>query len=193
MISYVSKIKNFFSKEPVKNDPEFIWKYMDIDQNLIDEIKEIYLKNIKKDLTHYGFYQNIDVTIPNILDKKVDMPVLIYCPRKYVPPFCHKDLKDRVLNGNIVTHSTLALNIPLINCENSRTIFYNCEHSLDKFIYKGRPTEVKDISKCKEIESYVLDKPILFNTQVLHAVFNHSDMPRLAISLRFEKNPINWL
>jgi hypothetical protein len=183
MISYVSKIKNFFNKEPVKNDPKFIWKYMDIDQNLIDEIKDIYLKNIKKDLTHYGFFQNIDATIPNIMGQQVVIPALIYCPRKYAPQYSHKDR---------VTHSTLALNIPLINCENSKTIFYECEKT-DKFIYKERLTEAKDISKCQEIGSYILDKPILFNTQVLHAVFNHSDMPRLSISLRFEKNPIDWL
>jgi hypothetical protein len=189
MISVISKIKNFFNKESLKNDNEFIWKYMDIDQSLVDEIKDIYLKNIKKDLTHYGFFQIIDATIPNIMGQKVVIPALIYCPRNYVPQYSHKD-KD--LTGNNVTYSTFALNIPLINCENSRTIFYECKKT-EKFFYKERLIEVKDISNCKEIGSYVLDKPILFNTQVLHAVFNHSDMPRLAISLRFEKNPVEWI
>ena len=183
MIPVISKIKNYFKKSAHTADFDFIWKYMDLDDALVNEIKDIYLKNINKDLTQYGSYQTLDVVLPDVMGYKVAVPALFYMPAGYTPNRSHKDP---------VSHSTLALNIPLMNCENSRTIFYKCDKT-DKVIYKERITETKNISKCQEIDSYVLDRPILLNTQILHAVFNYGDQPRLSISLRFETNPTDWI
>ena len=183
MIPVISKIKNYFKKSAAPADSHFVWKYIDLDDNLVNEIKDIYLKNIKKDLTQYGSYQTLDVVVPDIMGYKVAVPALFYMPAGYIPRRSHKDP---------ISHSSLALNIPIINCENSRTIFYECEKT-DKILYKERITETAPIKKCHEIDSYVLDKPILLNTQILHAVFNYGNTPRLSISLRFEKNPVEWI
>jgi hypothetical protein len=187
-MSFFSKVNNYFKKSSyTPEELKFIWKYMDLNGDLIDEIKEIYLNKLKKtSVTQYAFFQVLDVSLPTIMGKKVYIPGLIYSPGRYTPPNCHK---DPIQNPSPIH---LAVNIPLINCENSKTILYKCDKT-DIMMYRERPAETKHLSKCQEIDSYVLNKPILFNTQVLHAVFNYSDEPRIAISLRFEKNPIDWI
>jgi hypothetical protein len=182
-MSFFSKVNNYFKKSVSDVDTEFTWKYMNIDDILVDEIKDLYSKKINKDLTQYGTYQILDVDVPNILGHKVSVTGLHYTPAGYAPKLSHIDP---------ITHSALALNIPFLNCENTKTVFYESK-KLDKFMYKGRIAEGRHLSKCQEIDSYVLDKPILLNTQVLHAVFNYGDKPRVSITLRFEKNPIDWI
>lgn len=66
--------------------------------------------------------------------------------------------------------SKWALNIPILNCENSSTIFYNNEH--------------------KEIDRITLDVPHFLNVGVYyHQMINHNDSKnRLALSIRFNKS-----
>jgi hypothetical protein len=49
-------------------------------------------------------------------------------------------------------------------------------------------TEIAKIGDCDVIASYTLDRPLIFNTQMLHSVNNFSSETRVAISLRFDKN-----
>jgi hypothetical protein len=48
--------------------------------------------------------------------------------------------------------------------------------------------EIAKIEDCDLIASYTLDRPLIFNTQVLHSVNNFSAEYRVAISLRFDKS-----
>lgn len=92
--------------------------------------------------------------------------------------------------------SSLAMNFPVFDCENSYT-------SMCKII-SGTPVSKKlsngltavDFGECEasEISRYYLkDKAVLFNTQIPHRVFNDSDKSRLAISFRFVKDPWHLL
>ena len=187
-MSVFSKIKSYFKKEEPPKTYDFIWKYIDIDQSLIEEIKDIYLKNIKKDLTGTRFFQTLPIKVPNVLGQKVNQCSLIYSSAGFNHNYCHKD----VLYASDVK-SLLALNIPFKNCGNSETKFYK-DSEKNKHVFIGDMlSEVSPLDEANKISSYVLDKPILFETQILHAVFNYSDQPRVAISLRFEKNPVEWI
>lgn len=190
-MSVFSKIKSYFKKEEPPKTYDFIWKYMDIDESLIEEIKDIYSKNIKKDLTGSRFFQTLPIKVPNIMGQKVMQCSLVYSTARFNYNYCHKDPPRNIYNSD--TKSLLALNIPFRNCENSETKFYrDSEKNKHVFIGDMLP-EIAPLDEANKISSYVLDRPILFETQVLHAVFNYSDQPRVAISLRFEKNPIEWI
>ena len=196
MLSYIT---NLFKPKYIK--PDFIWKYMDIDSELVKEIQDLYLKNmpdIRKDkstsVTGQIFERLKDLKVPDVLGQTVCLSALIYSPAHIAPMFSHKD----AIQNDIAypDRNKYALNIPLINCEDSLTSFYSDKGAtaLDLPGYGGVQSTVKRIKGTKDvIDSYVLDGPIFFNTQVLHAVRNYSDKPRYAISLRFEENPLHWI
>jgi len=178
-------IKSIFKPKSVSDDI-FTWKYIDVDNDLVEEIRNIYLKNLKENLSHYRFFQVLPICIPDVMGKEVIGAGLVYSTGNHKSRYAHKDpIVDNA--------STLALNIPFINCQDSKTTLYkSCTAPLYNF-YGNRIAELANLSTCNMITSYTLDRPILLNTQVLHAVDNFSPEPRLAISLRFSKDPVEWL
>lgn len=180
-------IKDFFRSTPPSIDADrFIWKYMDLDTELVEEIKSIYLKNLPKDLNNLNFFNVLPITInvPDILGSKVTCCSLIYKAGNETQKYAHKDP---------ILHSTLALNIPLINCENSVTTLYKDDkHSLH-ISHRDQLIQILPVDKGTVLSTYVLDRPILFNTRIFHNVENFSTEPRVAISLRFKKNPLDWI
>ena len=183
-------VKNIFN-------PTFTWKHIELDDQLVEEIRQISLDKLKTITDNY-FAQHLDLDFPFLIKgRKIVSPLLIYCPGNFKSPYCHKDPIDEIHYS-----STYALNIPLINCGNSKTTFYKDRKPL--FISSKYATEntrikydavveMQSIYKAKEISSYVLDRPTLLNTQVFHNVINYSSEPRFAISLRFDKNPVEWI
>ena len=190
-MSVFSKIKSYFKKEETPITYDFIWKYIDIDESLIEEIKDIYSKNIKKDLTGSRFFQILPIKVPDIMGHKVNQSALIYSAAGTYHDHCHKDPPQSTYDSYM--KSQLVLNIPFRNCENSETKFYRDSEKNKHVIIGEMLPEIAPLDEANKISSYVLDRPILFETQILHAVFNYSNQPRVAISLRFEKNPVDWL
>ena len=178
----LSFIKNYF--KPAQDI--FTWKYIDVDNDLVEEIRDIYLKNLKENLSQYNFFQVLPICIPNVMGKEVIGAGLVYSSGNHKSSYAHKDpiVKDL---------STFALNIPLVNCQDSLTTLYKSRKAPMYNFNSYGITEIAKLSNCDAVTSYTLDKPILFNTQVLHAVDNLSPDPRLAISLRFTSNPVEWL
>ena len=140
------------------------------------------------------FTRLVDVNIPNILNQEVFMAALVYAPAHTNPKWAHKDTLG--FDPKNIELNRYALNIPLINCDNSLTTFYNDKKELimEWPWNNAKRTHTKRIhTKVDAIDSYVLNQPIFFNTQVFHAVENFNDSPRYAISLRFKKNPLHWI
>jgi hypothetical protein len=186
-MSLLYKIKNYFNPTPPTIEETFTWKYIDIDNELVDEIKDIYLKKLKTNLQDYEFFQILPIKIPNVLDQKVIGAGLAVSKGNCIQKYSHKDPMPPGTSFH-------ALNIPLKNCENSQTNLYKIKKG-KSVLYSnyGRPTpgadlaEIAKINDCDVIASYTLDRPLIFNTQILHSVHNFSSETRLAISLRFEK------
>lgn len=192
-MSLLHKIKDYFNPTPLTIEEPFTWKYVDIDIELVDEIKDIYLKKLKKNLEDYEFFQILSIKIPNVLDQQVIGAGLAVSTGNCIQKYSHKDPMPP-------NTSYYALNIPLKNCENSQTNLYKLKKGKSVlYTSYGRPmanaglTEIAKIGDCDVIASYTLDRPLIFNTQVLHSVNNFSSEPRVAISLRFEKDPIDWM
>lgn len=183
-MSLYYKIKKYFSPTPVIEET-FTWKYVDVDDELVNEIKDIYLKKLKKNLQDYEFFQLLKIEIPNVWGQKVIGAGLAVSKGNNIQKYSHKD--------PMPPHTSFfALNIPLKNCEDSQTNLYKIKKgksvlysTFGRPIIDGEVAEIARIDDCDVIASYTLDRPLIFNTQILHSVNNFSPEPRLAISLRF--------
>lgn len=163
----------------------FTCKYIDLDPRLVSYIQEIVLDNIPNKVEFYQALRNVE--IPNILGQQVEEVALVKIPPSISPELAHTDILCPY--GEF-----LALNIPLENCESSQTVFWvsNEDRIRDKLKSKHGYGWVytKD---CTAIDDFFLTRPVLFNHQVLHNVFNWSTKPRYAISIRFFKDPWHWI
>jgi len=178
---------------PVKNTryfeiPMFIWQYVDLDPDEVDRIQRSFIKATLTTI-NFNFFQPLKIDTNEFMGMKIKNPVLIQAA-----PFksgqVHIDVR---LDSNV-----LALQIPLVNCENSVTEFWE-----EKITEETQPwidgrdggSPYKHISReyCKKIDEFVLTKPIVFRTDIPHSVTNKSKNFRKAISLRFYDDPWHLL
>jgi hypothetical protein len=92
--------------------------------------------------------------------------------------------------------SSLAMNFPVFNCDDSYTAMYkiiNGSPSSKKLSSGLSATSFDDCDAAEISRYYLKDKAVIFNTQVPHCVFNNSDKLRYAISFRFKKDPWHLL
>jgi hypothetical protein len=183
MSSLLGKIKSFvdFTSTKPDDDDTFRWKYIDLDNDIVEEIKSIYLNNLPNNPHQF---QILDLKVPDILGKSVHHSRLIYSPPNFNPTYGHKDPR----NG-----SAFVVNIPLINCEDSVTTLYKSNKKSKKMYYGTELIEILTINDTEPVDSYTLSRPIMFNTRIFHAVRNFSNKPRLAISLQFKTDPVEWI
>lgn len=79
------------------------------------------------------------------------------------------------------------LNIPLFNCENSITSFYEDIDILNCNIEKspqGYITYIKN--DLKEVYAFTIDHPIIFNTSIPHSVINNGTSDRIIFNWSFD-------
>ena len=180
----ISLFTNLFKSKTKPIENTFLWKYIELDNNLVEELKDIYLKAMPTNLSCLNFFNVLPINVPNINGVKVTCCSLIYKAGNESQKYAHKDP---------LLHSSLALNIPLINCEDSVTTLYDdSKHSLHVG-HRDNLIQILPVKDGKVLSTYILDKPVLFNTRIFHNVENFSSEPRIAISLRFDRNPVEWL
>ena len=102
---------------------------------------------------------------------------------------------ERLRKGNA---SRWALNIPVHNCVNSYTNFYQCkegasgkvESDADAINYNDTFTAYDD-DDMQIADTLIMTEAALFNLLMPHAAFNDTDEPRVLISVRF-KSPFSF-
>jgi len=171
----------------------FIWKYIDIPIDLVEEIKQEYKSAIPKNEI---FYQTVNIKIKKFMGLRIEKSILIQVKPEnqkqysniYTVGYSTLDIHKDNLIG---TGGELAINIPLENCENSITSFWKTDKpQIKKFtthvhMYYGYPND----AHCEKIDEFKLTQPVIFNTQIPHSVINPTDKWRRAISLRFIEDP----
>lgn len=116
--------------------------------------------------------------------------VIIHSGRTHEKIVPHIDYSN--LDGSLVDRSYLAINFPIKNCHNSLTKFYEPVGELSKpirHVENGVHYLVHPKQEWTEIDSYTLDRPVLLNTNVHHAVINNTDDVRISLSVRFRNDP----
>jgi hypothetical protein len=162
----------------------FIWQYVDLDPDEIARIKEKYLAALP---VGPHFFQSLDLGVREFMGRAVFKTVIINAqPNSFGQ--VHRD--HRPYDNNV-----LAINIPLINCYDAITEFWDTDEDRDLVQYtsSGSPYIGFDKNKCRKIDEFTLTKPVIFKTDIPHSVNNYSGQPRLAISLRLVKDPWDLL
>jgi hypothetical protein len=196
MMQLFDGVRNFLKPKAPTKEQSFTWKYIDLEPELVEEIQLICKRELKQDLDAYNFFQWLPVQLPDIKGVRVHKAALVVCQGNEVPKFSHKDpcSPDPNRPGKHRDWGPIVLNVPLLNCENSITRMYKeVKNPMHHMTVYNEPTVIMPVKECEPLTSFVLNKPVLFNTQVLHAVFNHSNQPRFAVSLRFKENPLDWI
>jgi hypothetical protein len=157
----------------------FYWKYQDIPEDEIAMIQKKYRKILPDNCE---FFQVVPLDIKTFMGLKISRAVLIQ-----VEP----NAKGRIHTDFRPEGYSLALNIPLENCENSITTMWDAAAEVVEIQYttNNSPYHYYNPNLCKKITEFSLTKPVLFDTSVPHAVDNYSNNWRKAISLRFEPDP----
>lgn len=158
----------------------FIWKYVELDQGEVDRIKEKYLSVLP---VEKHFFQTLDLGIKEFMGRPIFKTVIINAMPTSTGQI-HKDHRPHDQNQ-------LAINIPLINCDNSVTEFWDTDEDRTRIQYSSSKSPYIHFNRdrCKKIDEFVLTQPVIFRTDLPHSVNNYSTEPRLAISLRLEKDP----
>lgn len=157
---------------------KFLWKHIDIDEELLTEVRQQYTSALPNNNL---FFQQIQIELKSFLGLEIAKAILIQAPPK-TRASIHTDYRadDR----------QLALNISLINCQHSITEMWECRGEPEvTYTPSGVPYNSFSPNVCRRIADFRLVKPVLFNTKVPHSVYNYSDQPRIAISLRFVEDP----
>jgi hypothetical protein len=161
----------------------FYWKYQHIPDQSLEYIKDLYNKVLPD---NFEFFQVVSLPIDTFLNLKISRAVLIQ-----VAPFA----KGRIHTDYRPEGYSLALNIPLENCEHSITSMWDTTDQITEIRYttNNSPYHYYDPALCKKITEFKLTRPVFFDTSIPHSVDNMSDKWRRAISLRFEPDPWNLI
>lgn len=160
---------------------DFLWRYIDIDNQQLEDLKSKYFK-VLPDNEH--FFQSLDIGINEFMGMELQRAVLIQVSPGALGRI-HTDWRFDKNYGD-----QLALNIPLMNCEDSVTKMWESDYiPPTQYTENGQPYNYYDIDRCKKIAEFKLIKPVLFRTDIPHSVNNTGKKVRRAISLRFKKDP----
>jgi hypothetical protein len=158
----------------------FVWKYVDLDESEVNKLKEKYLAALP---IKPHFFQTLELGVTEFMGMPVFKTVIINALPHSIGKI-HKD--HRPHDSNV-----LAINIPLINCDNAVTEFFETDNdsTLIEYTSSKSPYIGFDRAKCLKIDEFTLTKPVLFKTDIPHAVTNFSNNARVAISLRLAADP----
>lgn len=158
----------------------FLWQYINIDQAVIDDIKQRYLKVLP---TNNYFFQGLDIGVTHFLGLEIQRAVLIQVA-PHATGRIHTDWRPKDYGDQ------LALNIPLMDCEHSITSLWSSDYTPPtQYTDNGQPYNFYDPARCTKLTEFKLTQPVMFRTDVPHSVDNPSDKTRRAISLRFKQDP----
>jgi len=174
----------------------FYFKQFDIDERISNEIKDWGVNNlqssnvpfVKLDVNDFKKQCPLFMQWADQKQLKIILAVGIKVTADYKQPevaIPHVDLMD--------DSRSIALNFPISGCEGTCTKMYN--------LIKGEQINIdlpdgttyskfSDDSEFEEVAKFYLTKPTFFNTSVPHQLFGVEKQDRLALSLRFESNPV---
>jgi len=159
----------------------FIWQYINIDPTEVSRIQKSFMKAMPN---NFNFFQPLTIDTDELMGMKIKQSVLIQlAPAPFNVGKIHTDVRH--------DNNVLAIQIPLINCENSITEFWEADQLAVATPSDSNGSTYQYFSKdqCKKIDQFQLINPLIFRTDIPHSVTNKSKSFRKAISLRFYTDP----
>jgi hypothetical protein len=156
----------------------FIWQYIDIPHEEVCAIQQQVRHNMPNNML---FFQEINISMTHFLDLEIELVALIQ-----IPPM--GGITDEGIHRD-APNLSLAINIPLENCQESITKFWKSDKPKSiKYTSNGHLYKAFNAIDCEQISEVKLIKPFIFDTNILHSVSNPQNVWRRAISIRFKKD-----
>jgi len=160
----------------------FIWQYINLPIDEVVSMQDAY-RNALPDNSHFFQLANIPKN-KTFMGMDIHRAVLIQVDANS-SIHIHRDFRpaERL--------PRLAIQIPLTNCEESITSFWETSspRPVRSLTPNGHSYEFYDRTTCTKISEFKLTRPVLFDTSILHDVVNPTNKIRQAISLRFVTDP----
>jgi len=166
------------------SQPEELWwcHFYDEVNTYIPELINTF-NNMGLTMRQLIFFTNLnnDLDIEDTLDPKA---VFIHTDRQDDPDSRYDDVKV-LTDFNPIS----AINIPLLNCKDSKTLFYKLKDPNSPDVYY-KITDCGGHSKndVEEIYRFELYKPAVLRINVPHAVWNPNEEPRVVATFRFNES-----
>jgi len=155
--------------------------YNEVNEHIPDLINAFNSMGLTMNQLIYFTNLNNDINIDDSLDPRA---VFIHTDREDDPE--SKYDKEPVLTN---FNPTCAINIPLLNCERSKTLFYRFkkENTSDVY-YKVIDCGGHSKTDVEEVYRFELYKPAVLRINVPHAVWNPNKEPRVVATFRFNES-----
>lgn len=179
-------MKNFWKRVPLEN-----W------QTISEKVKN-YIITQTDILSNESFWNDLDFrkfdkSVPELRlgFEKLDLN-LVGCFAVVV-----RGLKDFKIHDDIGDPHSTRINIPILNCIGTSTIFYEgkIEESQLLELPGGFPYHLYDFDKCKEVDRVEINQPTALNVWTPHAIYVPPDspIPRITITCGFTRDPVDFL
>jgi len=150
----------------------------------VDDTYKVYDKPHKK--FDKDLIADVEQEMSDLCEIKVSIvESLIFRSRPNENPPIHVDGK----NIHRTTESQVALNVPLLNCENSEMVWYGGEYDLAVYATDSNPNVyslgIQWFRGPNEIFCQEISTPALVRVDIPHRVINQQDKPRVMLSMRF--------
>lgn len=197
---------------------EFLYKFIELDNTIVDEIINYSNNVLPKTQPRLNSFNNIEVFYENCPRTKEwvysNNTKLLFCHRlvwsydnlqKPHTDFNHDPESVEKFYFNVVpnhqTKNVIALNIVTSNSDNSWISYYrrrnnkhdkktlNVLNGISGLYSENNYITYYDLEDLEEIDRIKTDRPVLLNTTVPHWIINEQSTPRVTISLRFDPDP----
>ena len=171
---------------------DFLFKVLDLNSETFEKIKEeisIFKDNVNAEPNRFNIVDKETTlnSLPTIVkwftENNLDVGQIAYISVE--PNF----IQQAHLDSGI---PELAINFPVINCENVSTQFFEFEEQDLTMQYTpgtNLPYHHYKIADKKIIGTFNLTQPTLLNIKMPHRVVNSTDLERVSLSFRFKKDP----
>jgi hypothetical protein len=171
---------------------DFLFKVLDLDSSTFDKMK-----------TEIGMFKNSVISEPGrftIVDKEStlnSLPTivkwlednnLVVRQIAYISIGANTIQQAHIDSGDL----ELALNFPVLNCDDVTTEFFEYEEqdfTIQYTIGTKLPFHHFNCEDKTSIGSFSLTQPTLLNIKMPHRIVNSTDLERISLSFRFEKDP----
>lgn len=108
----------------------------------------------------------------------------------FIISFAHK---DNIHVDDV--KETYRINIPVLNVDNTKTIFYKSKSESKKITRPDGLAHYKfDESQCEEVCSVTVDRPVILNVKEPHGVYvYHENFPRITATIAVHEDLALWL
>jgi len=166
------------------------YKYLNLDWKIVSEKLKDYYFNNPNFLPNMSAWKPVDTV--DILTKIPEIQLMVdplSIHVRFVALFV-SDYPYSSIHIDADTYSKCRINLPVLNCENTETRFFEMTEAPIKILQPNGVSFWKlNPEKCIHVDQFYLTQPVVFrNTEPHQVVSNNPNKPRVSCTIGFHEN-----